>query len=119
MHKVTTGNAASEGQEKGGWFIGHFIDSDKPLRSRTDLEIKWGIHPQGERRASRAPSGEATTITILIRGHFVVILPDQQEIVLAAEGDYVMFTPNQPHETHAITDSVLITVRWPSLPQQF
>ncbi|MFC5151301.1 hypothetical protein [Streptomyces amakusaensis] len=33
-----------------GWLMGHFKDASDPRHSEA-VEIKWGVHPQGDERA--------------------------------------------------------------------
>jgi hypothetical protein len=50
-----SGNAAEDGRERRGWLLGHFIDLADGVRSSKDVEVKWGIHPAGEKRPSGPP----------------------------------------------------------------
>ena len=45
-----SGNAAEDGRERRGWIFGHFIDPSQGIRSTKDVEVKWGIHPVGDKR---------------------------------------------------------------------
>ncbi|HEX2912656.1 MAG TPA: signal peptidase I [Chloroflexia bacterium] len=115
---ITSGNAALDGYEdnRRGWFIGHFLDERRGLRSTADIEVKWGIHPQGEVKISYALNEIATTMSLLISGRFKLDFPDQdQAVTLAQPGDYVIFGPGVPHIWEALEDSVVLSVRWPSL----
>ncbi|WP_293330512.1 hypothetical protein [Microcoleus sp. CAWBG58] len=38
-----------------------------------------------------------------------------QEILLSREGDYALWLPGVPHYWSAEEDSVIVTVRWPSV----
>jgi quercetin dioxygenase-like cupin family protein len=51
----------------------------------------------------------------LISGHFVVSLTDGTA-ELRQQGDYVMWGPGIDHSWKAYEDSVVMTVRWPSMP---
>ncbi len=114
-NKISTGNALVEGQDRRGWYVGAFIEPEGALQHNADVEIKWGIHPKDEQRSSKAGEGNATTMSVLIRGKFGITFKDQEEIVLEKEGDYAIWNPNIPHETIAYDNSVILTVRWPSL----
>jgi uncharacterized RmlC-like cupin family protein len=111
--KIVFGNAQKEGTKRWGWFIGHFITPDNDPRSTSDLEVKWGIHQAGDARREWATNAEATTLSILISGQFRVQFPES-EIVLSAQGDYVLWCPGVPHIWVAESDSTILTVRWPS-----
>jgi hypothetical protein len=125
--RVRVGNAADDGAAYRGWIVGHFVgvgvgvegggmleSSDDPARTGA-VEVKWGVHPAGERRAVPAVNATATTLSLLVRGRFRLVLPDR-EVVLAREGDYALWPPGVAHDWLAEEDSVVITVRWPSVP---
>jgi len=112
---IVKGNAFSEGQNRGGWFLGHFIDPNNDPRSTSDLEIKWGVHQAGESRDEWAKNDQATTISVLISGRFRLQFP-QQQIILSTEGDYVLWSAGVSHCWYAELDSKILTVRWPSRP---
>jgi hypothetical protein len=114
--KVVFGNASVEGANRWGWFLGHFITSTDDPRSTPLLEVKWGIHKAGDGRTQWATNVEATTLSILINGRFRLQFPEQ-EFVLSREGDYVLWCPGVPHYWSAEEDSTVVTVRWPSKPE--
>jgi hypothetical protein len=110
------GNAADASKDTRGWFLGHFMPGEEsPLRT-AELEIKWYTHQKGETRDQWAPANSVRTLNILIRGHFVLLFPDQN-VALQQEGDFVLFGPGMPHSFHSVEESLVLTVRWPSLPQ--
>ena len=70
MKNITVGNAATETRQTNGWFIGHFIGDD-PLRQSRDVEVKWGIHPKGQKNQGGFLANQtARTISILVSGKF-------------------------------------------------
>jgi hypothetical protein len=109
------GNAAHDGQDTRGWILGHFIEPDDSIRSTQDVEVKWGIHPAGDKRPEWTKDDQRTTLVLLISGHFVVSLTDGTA-ELRQQGDYVMWGPGIDHSWEAYEDSVVMTVRWPSTP---
>lgn len=106
------GNAHADGQERRGWFVGHFIGQDDVRRSQ-DVEIKWGVHPAGEERQGWHDEEQRTTVLILVKGRFRIKL-SVADHVLEREGDYAMWGPGIGHSWRAEEDSIVITVRWPS-----
>jgi mannose-6-phosphate isomerase-like protein (cupin superfamily) len=109
------GNVVSASQDTRGWFLGHFMPGDgNPLRT-SQLELKWYTHAAGESRVEWAPGNPVTTLNILMRGHFVLLFPDR-EIALEKEGDFVLFGPGVRHSFRSVRESLVLTVRWPSLP---
>ena len=61
------GNAAEDGRERRGWILGHFIDPSEGVRSSKDVEIKWGIHPAGDKRPEWTADDQRTTLVLLVR----------------------------------------------------
>lgn len=108
------GNAAVDAAGDRGWLLGHF----KPvgdIRHSDDVEIKWGVHPRGDRRARWATEEKRTALLVLISGRFHVLLPDR-DVVLTEQGDYVVWGHGVDHSWYAEEESVVMTVRWPSIP---
>jgi quercetin dioxygenase-like cupin family protein len=111
-----SGNAADESGDYRGWVVGHFIDpAHGRARKTTDLEVKWGIHPAGQRRPEWTDGEQRSTLVILVSGKFRVHLSGGS-FTLARPGDYLTWGPGIEHTWHAEDDSVVITVRWPSIP---
>lgn len=111
-----TGNVNDVSKDTRGWMMGHFMPGEaNPLRNR-DVEVKWYTHPRGDVRSEWAPGNPVRTLNILIRGHFILLFPEQ-EVALEKEGDFVLFGPGMPHSYRAVEESVVLTVRWPSAPQ--
>ncbi len=102
-----------------GWFVGQFIP-EEGLRRQTGLEIKWGAHEAGDRRANGWSMCEtSTTISVLLRGQFVVSLRvDGQvhRVQLDEPGDYVVYGPGVPHTWEAPDECIVLSVRAPSVP---
>jgi glyoxylate utilization-related uncharacterized protein len=112
---VYVGNAGADGAGNAGWLLGHFMPAGGLLHS-TDVEVKWGVHPLGDRRAGWATGEVRTALLVLIRGCFHVELRDRT-VVLKEQGDYIVWGPGEDHSWYAAEpDTVVLTVRWPSLP---
>jgi quercetin dioxygenase-like cupin family protein len=110
-----SGNAAEDGQARRGWILGHFIDPAEGIRSSKDVEVKWGIHPAGETRPEWTADDQRTTLVLLVEGNFRIDLTEAT-VNLAKQGDYAMWGPGIDHFWEALTDSIVLTVRWPSSP---
>ncbi len=111
--QIYVGNARADGTESRGWVLGHFQQPGDARHSQ-DVEVKWAIHPAGEKR-SEWVSGETRTASVfLISGRFRIHLPGRS-VLLSEQGDYVVFH-RVPHSWEAELDSVVLIVRWPSLP---
>ena len=109
---IYVGNAEEDAPENRGWLLGHFKPADDPRHSE-DIEIKWAIHPRGDQRSQWVAGEKRTAMLLLISGRFRVSLPDRT-VLLAEQGDYVVFH-GISHSWHAEENSVVLTVRWPSL----
>ena len=66
----------------------------------------------GGRRGSAA---ERTALLVLISGCFHMEFPERT-VVLDKQGDYVVWPRGVDHSWYAAEDSVVLTVRWPSVP---
>lgn len=114
---ITVGNA-SEDQDH-GWFIGQFVRQEHGLRKRHDIEIKWGVHPAGDIRANGwSLNRTSTTISILIEGSLVALFRGhgwRQEVTLKRKGDYVIFREGVEHSWYSEVDSLVLTIRTPSV----
>jgi quercetin dioxygenase-like cupin family protein len=56
-----------------------------------------------------------TALLVLISGRFRVELPDRS-VLLERPGDYVVWGHGVDHTWWADEESVVLTVRWPSVP---
>ena len=112
------GNAADEADEHRGWMLGHFMaePGSPSVRATNALEVKWGIHPAGQERPAWTSGDDRTTMVILVSGRFYVNLK-VGSVLLERQGDYAVWGPGIDHSWKAEDDSVVITVRWPSLPE--
>jgi hypothetical protein len=112
------GNAAIDQVRESGWFIGQFVREPLHLRHQTDLEVKWGIHPDGEKRHRPWANGRATTISVLVRGSLRVTFylgESPQTVTMQKEGDYIIFAPDTVHSWEAIGDTIVLSIRFPSV----
>jgi hypothetical protein len=111
---IQIGNAKVDA--KRGWFVGHFIDEKLGLRHSDDVELKWGVHPAGDGRAEWATGDVRSTISILISGKFEITFRNRT-VTMSEPGDFVMWGEGEDHKSRALDDSVVLTVRWPSIQQ--
>jgi hypothetical protein len=108
------GNAEDDGLDYRGWFVGNFIEASD-ARSTTDVEVKWGIHPAGDARPGWNPDEAATTVCLLVRGCFKLHFA-AQAVTFNRPGDYAVWGPGIKHRWEAVEDSIVLTIRWPSVP---
>ncbi|GAA3033740.1 signal peptidase I [Actinokineospora globicatena] len=109
----SSGNAADDTTNTRGWLVGHFIDPSEGVRSSKDVEVKWGTHPEGDKRPDWTSDDQRTTLVVLVSGHFRVDLTEGGH-TMTRPGDYVMWGPGIDHSWEALAASVVMTVRWPS-----
>lgn len=97
------------------WLIGHFMPR-KTIYFDERVEVRLGQHPEGDGKMIPGVNQVARTLSILVRGEFTVRFPEfKQEVVLNKLGDFALFDAGIAHTSEALMDSVIITVRWPSL----
>jgi hypothetical protein len=112
------GNAMTDQVGGSGWFVGQFVPPELGRRHQTAVEIKWGLHPDGDRRSAPWAHGAGTTIAILIRGSLRLSFHAGdvvQHVTLANEGDYVVFGPEIVHAWEAVGETLVLSVRFPSV----
>jgi hypothetical protein len=112
--EIYVGNADPDALADRGWLLGHFKAQGDPRHS-TDVEIKWGRHPRGDRRAEWVRGEARTALLVLISGCFHMEFPGRT-VVLDKQGDYVVWPRGVDHSWFAAEESVVLTVRWPSVP---
>ncbi|WP_062432339.1 hypothetical protein [Herbidospora daliensis] len=112
--RVYVGNANADALLDRGWLLGHFRPSGD-ARHSDEVEIKWGVHPAGEERAQWVTGESRTAMIVLISGRFRMELPDRS-VVLEKQGDYLVWGQGVDHSWVAEEESVVLTVRWPSVP---
>jgi len=110
---IYVGNAAADALVDRGWLLGHFKPADD-ARHSDGVEVKWAIHPEGDQRRQWVAGEQRSALLLLVSGRFRVDLPGRS-VVLAQQGDYVVFH-GLSHSWHAERASVVIAVRWPSIP---
>jgi hypothetical protein len=119
MKEFYFGNAAIDQVRGTGWFVGQFIPPEMGLRHQTDVELKWAIHPDSDRRVNGAEANRnATTISVLIRGTLRTTFEVDgaaRVVTLKKQGDYVIFGPEIVHSWEALGETVVLSVRFPSI----
>jgi hypothetical protein len=112
---VQIGNASRDAEPYRGWFIGHFVSPELGLRSTEAVEVKWAVHPLGEKRDGWASSADHTSLSVLVRGGIRLFFGNGEEVLLAEQGDYVLWPAGMTHRWQIEEDDTLVlTVRWPS-----
>lgn len=113
---IEFGNLEKKVESHNGWVIGYFIEKTSPLHSE-DIEVKYHIAKKGEENESKSVASRSRSLTILVRGKFRIHFPKQGlTYVLEKEGDFIFWDPFIEHGWDVLEDSVLITVRWSSIP---
>jgi hypothetical protein len=110
---IYTGSAQADAPRNRGWLLGHFMP-EGDIRRSTDVEIKWGAHPKGDERAKWVTGETRTAMIVLVSGRFRINFRDRS-VLLAQPGDYVVFS-GVDHSWYAEEESVILGIRWPSIP---
>jgi len=110
--RIYVGSAPDDAPANRGWLLGHFMPPGD-LRCSDDVEIKWGVHRRGDRRAEWVSGETRTALIVLVSGRFRVDFPERS-VVLGRRGDYVVFH-RLDHSWYAEEESVILGVRWPSI----
>lgn len=112
------GNAKADQVRSSGWFVGQFVPPELGLRHQTEVELKWGVHPDGDKRPHPWANRNGTTVSVLIEGVLRVTFyvdGTEQEVTLQTRGDYLVFGPDVVHSWEATGDTVVLSVRFPSV----
>jgi mannose-6-phosphate isomerase-like protein (cupin superfamily) len=114
-----TGNAESDAGENRSWLVGHFKDRDD-IRYDEDVEVKVSSHVAGDEREAWSTGEVRRTFFMLMTGRWRLDLEveetgHRESVILEKPGDYVVWGPGVSHTYRAEDDSVMITVRWPSV----
>ena len=112
------GNANADQVRGSGWFVGQFVPPEHGLRHQTEVELKWGVHTDGEKRSHPWANQNGTTIAALLEGSLKIafhIDGTRQEVTLRTKVDYVAFGPEVVHSWEAVGDTVVLSVRFPSV----
>jgi hypothetical protein len=110
---IYAGSAPEDAAAARGWLLGHFMPPGD-IRHSTDVEIKWGVHPRGDKRAQWVIAEVRTALIVLVSGRFRIDFRERS-VLLAERGDYVVFH-GVDHSWFAEEESVIVGVRWPSVP---
>ena len=103
-----------DGPPNAGWLLGHFLPAEDPRHS-DEVEIKWAVHPAGQERAEWVRGESRKAVAVLVSGRFRLRFPDR-DVLLAEPGDYVVWGKGVDHSWVAESESVVLIVRWPSVP---
>jgi uncharacterized RmlC-like cupin family protein len=83
--------------------------------------IAMTLRSSGARPGAWVSYKTATTVVILIRGEIHIRIRDGgivDDVMLAAEGDYVILPPIIEHTWEALSDCVVLSVRCPSVADE-
>jgi hypothetical protein len=110
---IYTGYAGDDAPGHRGWVLGHFMPPGD-IRQTSDVEIKWAVHPRGDKREQWVTDETRTAAIFLVSGRFRIDLPDRS-VVLDRPGAYVVFS-GVGHSWEAEEEATILGVRWPSVP---
>lgn len=119
---ILTGNTYEQVQsepEHHGWFVGHFLRNDTPLKN-SHVEVKWIQRKKGVMKQNAQHSQTAHSLIILLSGKLEFTFPStRQSHILSHQGDYLYYDASEDsHESVPLEDSVAIEIRWPSRPME-
>ncbi|OHA26475.1 MAG: hypothetical protein A3C06_02770 [Candidatus Taylorbacteria bacterium RIFCSPHIGHO2_02_FULL_46_13] len=111
------GNVYTKPGVKKNWVMGHFIDPKTPFHQK-DFSLKWTKSKRGDSR-EQIGTCEAETLDILVYGKHKIDFPNlHKSVTLEKEGDYVYVGRNIAHTWETLEDSLIVTLRWPSVPEK-
>ncbi len=116
--EIESGNVHTKQNGERGWILGHFPQLAGTPFHTDAFEVKWSKLAKGQRKEGVGTNQTAPSVSILISGKFKIDFPESGEShILQKEGDYVFFGPGVAHTWEVLEDTLSITLRWPSLPE--
>jgi hypothetical protein len=112
---VSYGNGLLDGQQHAGWFIGHFIEEQKPQHTE-DIEVKFTFNPTGKKNDGFVANRMSRSMAVLISGKHLLDFGNNS-VLLEKPGDYAIWSAGVGHAWTSIMDSTVLTLRWPSIPK--
>lgn len=106
------GNYKLESKEKGGWFVGWFMDN---LRRSENLEIKYWDFKKGEEiEHPLKVQRNATEYTLIFKGRIKGRIRDQ--VMTLGEGEYIIINPGVVNNLveKVLEDTKGLTIKVPS-----
>lgn len=94
------------------WVVGDFVK--KQHFNTNKFEFKWQRGDKGQfRKPKPVINTDTTSLAVLACGAVrLKFMKTDEELFLIDEGDYVMWTPDEPHEFEFLKDTLIITLRW-------
>ena len=108
-----------EGEHKNlykDWVIGTFVKHGDPhgLFNTDKFEFKYQHGKKGQYRAPKQVMNvNTTTLAILMHGKVRIKFESfDKDYYMVNEGEYVVWTPDEPHEFEFLEDTLVLTLRW-------
>ncbi|MDP3769397.1 MAG: hypothetical protein Q8R40_00475 [bacterium] len=103
------------------WLLAHFMRPGD-LRRVKEVDVDYGLFSRGNIRQHWI-SRKSTALMILVRGNVAMQFIENEtieKVALTRPGDYILSRPLQLHQNtwQIKQDTVVLTILWPSLPQQ-
>ena len=94
------------------WVVGEFVKD--PSFNSNKFEFKW---QRGEKGHYREPKDvikrNTKTLAVLAYGKVrLKFIESDVEHYLCDEGDYILWSPDEPHEFEFLKDTLVLTLRW-------
>jgi len=92
------------------WVLGGFVKD--PDFNTQGFEVKFQTDVKGMCREPKPVlNPDTTTLAILVDGHVRMNFEDE-DLFLKERGDYIWWSPDEPHLFEYLEDSLVLTVRW-------
>ena len=103
------------------WLLAHFMPPGD-LRRVKEVDVDYGLFSRGDLRRHWL-SPKLTALMILVRGNVAMQFIENEtveKVFLTHPGDYILSRPEelQQNNWQIKQDTVILTILWPSLPQQ-
>jgi hypothetical protein len=129
FHSLEIGNSFDVAPRFRGWFVGDLATwagataQDAEILSRSprqssSLQVKWHVHPAGDRRAAWADPDGHWSLSIVIDGDLTIdfehVTQGASCALLRQRGDYAIWHGGEYRHTWRSTQgATVLTMRWP------
>lgn len=94
------------------WVIGSYVQ-DSSFNS-DDFEFKWQHNEKGHfREPKEVLNPDTKSLAVLVYGKVrMKFINTDEEHYIENEGDYIVWSSDEPHEVEFMEDTLIITLRW-------
>jgi hypothetical protein len=114
--KVSFFDARAVGRENGQWCLSKFVTDQEGVPLTNEFEVKWSIHPKGDKRAEWSQGTVGSGLVIALKGKIRIYFrpdgPDKETFANLHPGEAVFWENTVAHRWEVLEDGTeIITCR--------